>query len=392
MNKRKHYNVRLVAGLIGLSLCLLAPVARAQVVTENHFVNGDNLTLSGQYQKDLYVFGNDINFDGTVAGDVFIAGNNIKLTGEVGGDIFFIGNDVKIDTHTQGSVRGFGGHLVITGTVGRNLVVWGGRSEIDADVAWHTTVYGGELAIRGEHQRVDITGDTITVSGVIDGPLVIKNFGKRSETGILATARIGGNLDYTGRHDPNIAPGAEIGGRRDIKKMTAIDASEAAFGAEDVFSWLVGFFGLLAVGLVVLSLWGRPVEQLTQQLREKNYRLILPGFILLLAVPIGILLLFVSVIGIPLSLLLLCFYLAYLYLSQIFVSLMIGEFIRERWQRRPYLQASSGQRLFFTLLIGLFAFRLIVVIPVVGLLVQLVAVLLVGGVIFQLFRERWQSS
>lgn len=135
---------------------------------------------------------------------------------------------------------------------------------------------------------------------------------------------------------------------------------------------LFGVFTLLAlfvVGAVVIAISPRATEATADRLITAPWMSLLIGFILLVAVPAAVGLIAITLIGIPLSLILLFMYVIMIYFSRAFAALAIGRWLFARFGK-------PGMSLYVDLLVGLLILWLLIAIPYVGWLIHLIAVLL----------------
>ena len=86
----------LVLGLV------LAP-ASALAFTQR---TGDNVTVTGPINDDLYVTGANIDVTSDVTRDVVAFGQDITISGDVSGDVISAGAMVNVRGSVGGSVRG----------------------------------------------------------------------------------------------------------------------------------------------------------------------------------------------------------------------------------------------------------------------------------------------
>ncbi|MXZ42018.1 MAG: polymer-forming cytoskeletal protein [Caldilineaceae bacterium SB0666_bin_21] len=89
-----------------------------QTISEDLFVAGRSLVISGIVDGDLFAAGQTIRIDGVVTGHVFAAGEIVLLTGEVQGDLYAAGETV-----------------IVEGTVAEDLRVAGGGNEMSVEIA-----------------------------------------------------------------------------------------------------------------------------------------------------------------------------------------------------------------------------------------------------------------
>lgn len=130
---------------------------------------------------------------------------------------------------------------------------------------------------------------------------------------------------------------------------------------------IVGFISTLILGLLLIYLIPNYSREVVSTVRDRTLASLGLGFLMLLVTPVVIVFLFVTVVGIPLALILLAVYLIGIYLARILAILWIGstligwfgKTVREGW----------------VLVIGLVTYSILTLIPFVGGLITMLAVL-----------------
>ncbi len=300
------------------------------------------VTDSSSSVSDVYTTaGGTIDLSGTFGDDVYAAGGTVAISAPVSGDVFAAGGNVKITGEVKGSVRVAGGTVELGSKVGRNVLLMGGTLTVgpSADVAGEVLALGGTLVIDGHVAKpVVVWGGTATLNGKIDGDVSVHTSGdERDSTAVVRigpSAVIGGNLTYWASRDASIDSAAKILGK--TVRHDIADQAESIRKYADTFFNLIrlwNLFSLLVVGLVVGLLFPKTLKRTADTMVTRSGASIGWGVLVLFAFPIGLIVLFMTVIGIPLGLLMLGLYAAGMYLSQLFLGFLVGERI-VGWLRR----------------------------------------------------------
>jgi len=235
----------------------------------------------------------------------------------------------------------------------------------------HASVVAVDLETR--HARAAVLDLTGTIGGDVSVDV------ERIELG--NGAEIAGSLSYVAPSAVRIREGARISGpidRDSIAPWGVGSDIRARF-----FSPLVRTVWMLMTGAIIIALAPRLASALNDTLRRPA----LVGIVGLVAIPLvpGIaVLLIASVVGIPLSMLILTTYLMALYLSQFVVGQRIGSLILpDRWNdgSRGYLLLSM------TIGVLLLSVLRFVPIPFLGTLVNVLVAVLGLGAAVMLIRE-----
>lgn len=311
--------------------------------------SGDNLVIpAGEtIDDDLVISGGNVRVLGTVNGDLVAAGGNVFVEGRVRNNLIVAGGTVDITGPVGGSVYAGAGTLNSSSTVGRNFVAGAGTfnarggSRVGRDLA----VGAGTANVAGTIAR-DVQAGAGTLN-IEDG------------------ARIGGDL-IASTNDPRIAPGAVIVGERTIRAQPADGKDRRGAALLAAFFWrLFTTLGLLLIGLLTIALFPRATAETTSLLRARPWASMLAGLILLIVVPIAAVIIMVTIIGIPLGVILLMLYFIAVFVAPLFAAIVLGYLI---W-RKP------GGSLYLALLIGVGVYFVLRLIPFLGGLVGLVALL-----------------
>jgi cytoskeletal protein CcmA (bactofilin family) len=237
-------------------------------------------------------------------------------------------------------------------TVERNEVVEGvfvanGDTRIDGRVDGDVVVAAGDVLIRG---RVD--GNLVTVSG---------------RAHLLPTASIGGDLTY-GDEAPRIARGATVSGTIEEENWSA-SADFLPFIGAFVF-WLAASISFAILGVLLLLLAPRAADAVFERARERIGLAIAIGFAIFILLPLAALLIAITLLGIPLA----------IGIGLALLPLAAVAYVTAAWALgRTIVKPPRGRILAF--LAGLAILRLAALVPALGLLVWLGAVVVGLGLL-----------
>jgi len=327
--------------------------------------------------------------------DRFVAGDTVSVSEAVVGDLIAAGGDISVNTAVGGDLVVAGGDLNLAGTVAQSLYAAGGRIVIEADVARNARVAGGSVSL-GPTGRIagnaSLAGGEITVRGPIegylqagggrlylDGPIGgdVELTGDRIELG--PNARIEGRLTYDSKKDISEASGAVV--RGGIERVPGIASAEGSSGGFGV-TWSLG---LVIAAALLAGVWPVLADRIGGFLRQRFAWSVLVGFIALVCAPVLVILLLVTVIGIPLALAALAGYGLLLLVGYVASGVGVGNFALHRWQDERATSAvwrvgAAAVGMLFVVLLG----RL----PWLGWLMVLVAMLFGMGALLMQLRRR----
>ncbi|MBX0293546.1 bactofilin family protein [Haloarcula nitratireducens] len=287
---------------------------------------------------------------GTVTGDVSVASGTVHVTetGEVGGDVSAAAGTVRID-----------------GTVGGDVSAAAGTVEIS-----ETARIGGNLESGASY---------ISVDGAVEGDVAAG-----AETVVLGpNAVVGGEFRYdaeTFRQDPAASVAGGVVRDDGIGSDAGPDFAEFAVPA-----WLGALYGLfvnLLLGVVLLAVFPAFSTRVADRVAGSPAKSGGVGLLTLIAVPLVLAVLVVTIVGIPLSLVG-----AFVFGVTAWVALVYGQYAVGAWA----LSLAGEDNRWLALLVGLVGFAVLGAIPIFGGLFQLVAFLLGLGALALALRETYRG-
>lgn len=326
---------------------------------EDRFVAGDDVEVTGKVEGDAFLAGGRSQVDGRVDGDVVITGGTVEVRGEVAEDVYAAGGEVRIDALISGDARAAGGTVSLErrAEVRRNATLAGGNVDVAGRVGGSLQVFAGRVNLDGE-----IGGDAeVAAESIRVGP----------------DARIGGRLRYRSPEPPWVAEGAVIAGGLERRERAWEGVSPESGVGRVVRGVLrtLWFTGAVLLGVVLVALLPAFTRQAAATLRSEPLPSIGLGLAVLVVVPFLAVILFITIIGIPLGLAVLLGYGLLLMLGYLTAALSIGDLALERV--RPANASDTGWRILF-LVAALVVLALLRLIPWLGDL--LVLLLFLAGI------------
>jgi hypothetical protein len=362
-----------LASVLLASLALLAaPAARADeergsqlVVRErgsDTFVAGNSPNVSQPVKGDLFAAGGDLRIGAAVQGDLLAAGGTLRVDGAAGQDVYAVGGQVALEGTIARNARVASGNLSLgpQARIGGNASLVGRRVEVLGAIGGYLQAAGGQVLIDGP-----VAGDVDVAAGALE-------LGPRT--------RIGGKLRYRGAEPLRQDPAAQVQGGIERLEMPPRHkerergAARAALGV-----WTLGLMVLAAVLVAVLP--GVSASVLETARTRFGWSL-LAGFIALATIPVAVVVLLATVIGIPLALLALIDYFALLLVGYVAGGAALGDAALRRW-----LAARAAHRGWRALsaALGVLAIGILALIPWLGGLIAFLALLAgMGAMVLQL--------
>ncbi len=329
--------------------------------------------------SNVYMTGTEVRPTGPVHGDLVAAAGRISVDHAIDGDAVLAAGSIDVRGRVAGDLRIAGGFVTLTGRVrGEALVVAGSLAfGPDADVGGRAWLAGGDVAVAGRfHHDVKVYARNVLVLGHVTGNVHL--FGATIE--VLPSARIDGNLTYVSNIPIKIHSGARVAGKviREPGQLPTL-----RMPGWPPFRPLL-MFGLLAAGALLLALFPRFTASAVQTVRASPLGSLGLGTAIFFSVPPVMLLLVITIIGIPIALMLAGLYAVALLAGFLVAAFFIGERLLKLGGRRA---AAGG----YWARVGMLAIALIILwlvrhVPYVGVLLILCALTIgLGAMALQAF-------
>lgn len=349
-------------------------IGPGEVLNQNVFKAGNTVIIEGEINGDLFVAGNVISIKGPIAGSIFVAGNSVNISSKVGGSIFAAGNSVVISGEVDGSIRAAGSNLTIDAKVMENVLSAGANLNLSnqSSVGWDALLAGASINTNGPIARnAEFYGSSVVVNSQIAGNVKVELDGESPLT-LLPGTKILGNLEYKAPKEEllQIQEGAEVVGETNFNVFDegGKEDRDKAFSAFFSVAKLIWFFSLLIVGLIAIAALKKPTKDIAEEIVQNPLKSIGWGLVYFVVTPIIAFLLLFTIIGIPLSLIIIVFYIASLYLVKIFIAIAIGAWLIN------LINKKKEPGLGWSLVLGLIVFFILTMLPFIGWIIKLVAV------------------
>lgn len=339
-------------------------LAKSETVEGNLYAAGANVLFAGDVKGDLVSAGGTITLKGSVAKDVLFAGGTITIDGTVGDDVRIAGGTVIISGAVKGDVAVAGGnvHLLEGSSVGGDLILAGGSVVVDGAIAHDIRSVGGNLLVNG------------AVGGMIES--------KSERLDIGASAVVAGDVVNKGMRGAVIDPAAVVKG----KVVNELVVSEPrSFKHMVATLGVMGFLMLLIAGLLCYWLFRNRSSQLVAHALAHFGGEFLRGILLLILLPVIFVILCVTLLGLPIGIMGLLFYVVVLMLAKVFSGIMLGGWINRVVFKKPE-QVFTLQ----TVIGGSVVMLLLQLVPVLGGALSFIFTVLAFGAFWgYLYRHFW---
>lgn len=311
MNILKRFPLSLLIPLFIITV--LPALAHAQQV-------GELVIKRGVVDDDLYLAGGQVDLYATVNGDVVVAGGQLNLEGDIKADVTAAGGSISLRGSVADDARMAGGEVRVAARVGDDLVAAGGRIHLSpvASIGGRAWLSGGEIRIDGRvADELRVSGGRVVITGTVNGNVELR----ANEIVIEETAIISGNLDYKSSHEASIADGARIDGE---VRYTPIELDMKPVVGSAIFAGLVLLFSIILTAVVLYLLFPDYCLRVSQTLHDQPWQTLAIGLAVFAGVPILVIILFSTAVGLWLALMLLAIYLVMLLVGYFAGALYVG--------------------------------------------------------------------
>lgn len=352
---------------------------------------GEEVTIpkGGDIQDNLYVAGGNVSINSIVSGDLFAAGGNILVSENVTEDALITGGSITLLGDTGGDLRAAGGDIVSAGKVAGDLLLVGGSIAVSSDVSVgkDLIIAGGQVTVDGEVMGdAEITAGVVTINGHIHGDVIVKA-GEKLVIGDGAV--IDGNLSYSANNAKalHLNEDAVVTGKTTFKQIETVQKAElqnfivAAVGAMVLFKIVVS----IIAALILIWLFRNFSNSVVEGVGQNPLRMLGYGFVVLIVAPAAALLLFVTLLGFPLGLMILLAYGLILLVSGIYAGVVVGA-----WLSKIIFHADTTVITWKNVVSGVVVLAVVNLIPIVGWIIgTFVFLVTVGSMADILHKKLW---
>ncbi len=330
---------------------VLAAMTKRMVTPLPKMVADKDVNITEVVNQDLMVAGGDVDLRAVVYGDVFVAGGTVIIDGDIRGNLYAAGGQVLLRGNVIGKVIMAGGDLKIEegAVVGGYLLATGGNVELSGTVNGDVRLAGGKAQVRP--------------SSVLAGALTID----AGEITVADEAKVAGIKQITITE--------KKGKKWDAQSTEAIKTkARQIIGGVFFGFWLVKLLGQLVVMFVLVKFFGERVGPITKMVANSFWSNLGWGFGKLFLTPILVVILLLTVVGMPLAGLVTLIYIVAMAVSGYISAAVLGHFASTKgWLK--------SHNLYLQGVLGLLAIEVVGLIPFVGWLVKCAALLTGLGVI-----------
>ena len=242
--------------------------------------------------------GDQVSIDTPVADDVFAAGGTITVNAPID-SLIAAGGTITLNAPVKGDVIVAGGRVIANNNIGGKLVAVGGTVDVNGDVGTNALITGGTVTLNPRStigRDAAISAGTVTSSGHVTGNLSVRS---RS---FSDTGSVGGSSTFVKTEHQNIS-----------KIFTILGI---------LFS-----IGWLILGLVLLNIAPARYRVVVDEVSKTPVVKMVVGFVGLIIACIVLVILAITIVGLPVALVSGLFISIGIIFSALFVSSALGRWL-----------------------------------------------------------------
>lgn len=317
--RKARGHIALLFALIVLALTVLPTASFAGTDTAGNVLTTEADSTPSGVEGDLYWAGQSLNLDDASIGrDIIAAGESLSIRDcTVGGAVRLAARTIDIaKTTIDGSVTVAGQHVVLnTGSTANCFYA-----------------VGETVALRGSAKSAALAGDTVTIDGTVDGDVEVW----AGKLILGKNARITGTVSAHVSQDPERAEGAQVGALK-IDRTENEDTSTV----NDIIGGIVAAaLSTCFIALLLELVFPRATASAAGMLHQHPTPLWVSGLLGTVAIVPAVLLLIISIAGLPLAGALACAVIGVALVSTAFAGCAIARMFGHNQNR--YVMAAVG--------------------------------------------------
>lgn len=367
--ERSMWKVFCAAGVLMLSLN--APAI--DFVQTNRFVVAETNTLA----HETWVSAQTVQVNGSTSNDLFATAPEMELNGTFYGDVWGMGDGITATGIFRNSARLLSRTVQVQGTHYGPVIAAGNTVKIDRTAMLYNDLFGlGEnIILEGSVSGdVRVLAQRVTLGGQFKKDVFVA----AQEIVVLPGTIINGSLTYSAPDELVLPSSVVLNGElaRTLRPAVHPRLLKENLGTHFMFA-----LAALVTGLAFSSLFPSYTATAMQGMRETRGFCLLAGFAGLVVLPMTSFFIFLTLVGIPLSILILLLYLILLYLSKIIVALWIGSAILRK-------DAFNKRNTVAPLALGLLVIYALTSIAAAEMLINIaITILGLGALLIALFKK-----
>lgn len=340
--------------------------------------------------QNVYIAGGNVTLDTPVSGDVTIAGGTVNIKNTVNGDVMIAGGTVIIDSTVTGDVRVIGGTVILNSTIHGDFASLGGNiiTKESSVIRGQALLIGGTLSQEGalDGSSKILVGKTI-LNGKINGPAEVTT----QEITFKSKLLVSNQLAYFAPEKGFQEDGANLGTAVTFNQIKSIQENgivKQAFLNFINFWILLRFITTLLLAFILVSVFRVFSQRTTDFALDSFWKSLLIGIIFTAFAPLAILILAISLIALPFSILLMLSYFMIMIIGGAVSGLVVGSLLKQAVSKNEKNEIDFQIATFGVILLTLVQF-----VPLIGDFTRILFfIVAVGSIVHYIYMNiRWRK-
>ncbi len=344
---------------------LLLALSSLTQANESAAVSGADLYAANQQivtkaeVDDAFAVANHVIINHTVTGSAHLAGTHVEINAPIQQSLYAFGDSVIIGNHVQQDTLTIGRNLLINGDINGDLRAMGETISVNGIINGHANLAGNHIHINN-HIQGDLSVATAQVSfgsdALVDGDInIYSDYADTMEipSHVAPSGRIHRHLDDLDGH-------MEMGSWRG-----EVHASGWQY-------WLGSTLTSFVLCLILVLIARQFVHRAANSISQTTASNLTQGTLALALLIGAILLSAITIIGLPVSLLLILATIVAVFIASLVGSYSLGYMIWVRWRHE---EPNGFRALAMTALLGTLVLSLLEAIPFIGWLIGILVML-----------------
>lgn len=343
-------------------------VSPEEEIAGNLYVAGGQSKVDGKINGDLSLVSSFSNISGVVEDDLTLAGRQIDFTGEVKGDLRIVGGEVFIKGKVHGDTVIVSGdiHIENTAELLGDILIVGGKVYISAPLNNHAKIVSGHVTMNGlMNSSLEITTQQLVFgeNSVMNGNLRYFSPSKLQQS---LSAVVNGEVQYN-----------QISSFRDSNIFKKVVLSFINF-------WiLLRFVTTLLLAFLLVFVFKVFSQRVNDYGIEHFGKSLITGILSILLVPLVTLVLFISLIGFPLAIIVAISFIFILTISSAIAGIILGTLIHRMVKKTEHTEIN-----FQNTTVGVILLTVLQFVPFLGDITRMVFyVVAVGSIANYLYKS-----
>lgn len=369
---------RVIFAAVGILLFMLPASARAAQFKADP--KGTVIISKSDQIKNLYVAGNTITSEADAKGDLALFGSSIIENGSVEDSLFIAGGTVTVRGTVGNNLRIAGSTVTVSGKVNGDLMILANNVFIsrDTSITGDAFIYANTITIDGTvGGKTKVGASSATINGSVADLTV-----RAASINVNANAKIAGSFDYYSPQQAVIDSSAKLSSQPNFHKTESNQL--IVIKRFLTVGYLLRLLGTLLLVWLLIRLFPKTIEGLVTQTLGNTWRSVGIGLLSLIVMPFVLIILAISLIGLPLDGLLLLIWSLTLTVGGLLGKIVFGSLIYRTFSKDKKLVIN-----FQAALIGVVVLAILQLIPFFGPLLSFILFLIgTGGVTYRVFTFR----